>query len=382
MKTPSTPDPDPPRISAIILLISTLVLVGLGLTMTLSLEAENSHGAFFHPHTLCAGVGSSLLVVMAMTDHRWSPGLAWPAFMIGMFLLLLVYVPGIGQSMNGARRWLRLGTCSIQPSEVAKLVTVVMVAAWFSPRQATERFRWLVPFLLIMIVVALIFCEVDFAAAWIVGAVGLRLMVRGRVSWKVMSVLYALPLLTVATLIWISEHGAARLNDKMLRALGLASNIHPPPAVALASSGWTGRGLGQGSRFPDYYLGNDQDYLLVRIGGSLGWLGLICTVTLLIALMLCGRNIARRAVDRFGMLLGYGLVGLIEWQVIWHVGANLGFLSQSTPLPFMSYSGTNLCVMLTAVGMLLSIDRTERREGASTVTLPCRGCDPMRRGEG
>ena len=350
------------RVSAMILLISTLVLVVLGLAMRLSLESDESRGALISRHTLLAGVGCLLMVVTAMTDCIGWRRMAWPAFMIGMFLLLLVYVPGIGQSMNGARRWLRLGPCSIQPSEVVKLVTVVMVAAWLSARAITERRRWLVPYVLTMVAVVLIFGEVDFAGAWILAAVGLRLLVRSRVSWKVMLVLYALPVLSVAMMIWTTEYGPARLSDKILRLQGLTPYPHISPFAALTSADWTVRDLGQGSMVRYHFAGSDRDFLLARIGGDLGWPGLICTGVLLIALIVSGRHIARGAMDRFGGLLGYGLVGLIEWQVIWHVGANLGFLSLSTPLPFINDSGTNLCVMLTAVGILLSIVRTQERD--------------------
>jgi len=269
----------------------------------------------------------------------------------------------VGHRMNGATRWLRLGPVTIQPSEFAKLALIVLLAYYGEKhqRQMDRFFRGFVfPGMLVGLVAALIFAEPDVGTALLAAGVsGLVLLVAG-VRWA-----HLLPLV-------VSLVGALTvfLSQNPLRSQRLYSWLHVEETkygvgmqayhamVALGSGGLTGVGLGDGRQKLGFVPELHTDFIFSVIGEELGLVATLLVLFGYLVLLVSGVFIALRARDRFGMLLASGITFMVAFQAVVNVGVVTGSLpNKGLPLPFVSYGGSNLVMMLLAVGLLLSVAR-------------------------
>ena len=359
------------RRAAIILCISVAVLVATGLIMLASTSAW-VHGVDDDPYLLVkrqgvfTGMGLLAALVTGCIDYRILRRIWMPLLIAGCVLLVLCYVPGVQVVVKGESRWIWAPVIGrFQPSEGAKLVVIIALAAWFAQYQAESKSflrGFLLPGLLLGIPVALIFFEKDMGTAVALGGAGFLVMFTGGTR---------VTLLSLATVVGILGLYKAVEGDPYRRMKFEALlNLDDPEVqrkagyqqyrakLALASGGLLGAGLGNGAEKHGYLPEAHTDFIFPVAGEELG---LLCTLGIVFCFVLIstsGISIALHATDRFGKLLGLGLTAVITLPALMNIGVATSVLPNTgLPLPFVSYGGTNLVFTLAAVGLLVSLHR-------------------------
>ncbi|HEX6066810.1 MAG TPA: putative lipid II flippase FtsW [Longimicrobiales bacterium] len=354
------------------LLLITVALLSFGFVSVYSASAVNAvnqgnaHYYFVLQQMIGGALGLVGLAVMALVDYRRLRMFAWPLLLVVIAMLIIVIMPGmegIAPRINGARRWLRIGSVQIQPSEFAKLALIVWTAALAVKKQdkLSSLSRGLLPFLTVWgIVLLLIFMQpnlstgvfVVFFSVLVIYAAGARIghfILLGLVGlpllWKhVDSVAYALRRIVV----WLDpSHDPTGIGWQINQAM-----------IAVGSGGLTGRGFGHGMQKFGYLPEPHNDFILAMIGEEWGFVGVMAVIVAFTAFALIGYRIARQSDDLFGFLVAIGITNLIAIQALLHVAVNLAVLpTTGVTLPFVSYGRSSLLVCLAAVGILVNIAR-------------------------
>lgn len=311
----------------------------------------------------CA-LGLVACVTMAMLDYDALRKMIWP--IVGATVLLLLLVLVFGRNVNGASRWLALGGFRIQPSELAKL-TLLIMAAWYCDRNQRHMGDWkrgvILPALLLGPVLALIFVEPDRGTTILMAGVLSVLLLIAGVRWQYFAVPAVLGSVGLGVSFW---HDPMRMN-RILAWINLEENKDGvgfqayQAMLALGAGGWSGLGLGNGRQKMGFVPEHHTDFIFSIIGEELGLVGTIGVVIAFVAFVIAGVYIAMHARDNFGMLLGCGITFLIGFQAFINIGVVTSALpNKGLPLPFISYGGSSLLMMLACVGVLLSIARHAR----------------------
>jgi cell division protein FtsW len=278
-------------------------------------------------------------------------------------LLVLVFVPHVGVRIKGASRWLKVGGFTVQPSELAK-IALILALAWYGERfqrQMGTFFKGIVvPGLFIGCVLGLIFLEPDVGSFLLMASVssamlliaGIRLrfflppVILGIIAMGFF--LYNNPMRSERIYSWL--HVEETKQDKGMQAY--------QAMVALGSGGVYGVGLGDGRQKHGFVPEHQTDFIYSVIGEELGLIATMGVVLAFLAIVISGVYIAWNAQDTFGMLLASGITFLIGLQAIINIGVVTGSLpNKGLSLPFISYGGSNLVVMLGCVGLLMNVAR-------------------------
>src|SRR4029077_5981327 len=290
--------------------------------------------------------------------------------------LALCFVPHLGMRINGSPRWGGIGQFGFQPSEIAKVAAVFFLAAWFSPREKTRNtlFRGLLfPLTLVSLLLALIVTEVDLGTTVLIGATALVVMFVAGANpiW-----LGLVSLTGMGGILFF----ATQISQRMGR---LAAFVNPErfkedaglqqmqALIAWGSGGMEGLGLGNGRQKMLYLPYAHTDFIFPMIGEELGLRVSLAVVFLFVVIVVCGMMIALHAKDRFGLLLGCGIVCLIGLQAAVNIGVTTSLLpNKGLSLPFISYGGSNLVECLFGIGLLLNIYRQAVLEPVNPTKTP------------
>ena len=343
-----------------LLLTASLILLAFGAVMVYSassarnlLQGDGDGTQFLVRYLMFGAFG---LVVMRVMSQRGVALLRQltPLLLIGSFgLLLLVLVPGIGISVNGARRWIGPGTLSFQPSELMKLSLILYVAQFLAahPRRI-QTFRGMVSPIVVVTgaAAALVAAEPDLGTALVICFSVASLLVAAGVPLRYLGYLAAGGAVLIVMLVLVQPYQQARLTA-FLDPWASASTSgfqSVQGQIALGSGGLFGVGLGQSVQKVFYLPEAHTDFILAVIAlfGLIAWSGL---------------RIARAATAPYAKLLATGLTSLILCQATLNIFVVLGIAPLTgVPLPFISYGPTNLTVILAAVGLLLNIAEGNR----------------------
>ncbi len=352
------------------LAVTTLVfcvaaLLALGLVMLYSASMDKVGARFLLMQLVWGTVGVLACLVAASVDYRLLKRFALPLLIFTVALLALVLVPSplISVSANGARRWLNLRVANFQPSEMAKL-TLILGLAWYIDSNArfmhTFRRGLIIPAILIGVTLSLIFIEPDRGTTVLMGGVcGVMLLIAGvRLRYVLPAVLALVPLLAYS--LWHDPVRSKRIMAWLAQDEGKsAAGFQAYQAMlALGSGGWSGLGLGNGRQKLGFVPERHTDFILSVIGEELGVIATLSVVVCFILIFVCGLYIARRSRDTFGMMTATGISFLIGFQAFINIGVVTSALpNKGLSLPFISYGGSSLLMMLVCIGVLLSIAR-------------------------
>lgn len=302
-------------------------------------------------------------VIAAFSDYRKIKKYSFHLLALAVFGLVLVYVPHFGASINGARRWIRFLGMTFQPSEFAKFAMVIALAFYceYYQRKITNfREGIVIPGLFIGFVTGLIFIEPDRGCFILMASVSVCLLIIAGVKLRYVIGPFVLGCVGLA---YSLIHDPMRL--KRIHAwlhpeetkLGVGLQAYES-MIAFGSGGWTGLGLGNGRQKMDFVPEHHTDFILSVIGEELGLIATLAVLVTFIVLLICAAGISRRASDTFGVLLGSGITFIIGFQTFINIGVVTSVLpNKGMPLPFISYGGSNLFMMLIGIGLLLSISR-------------------------
>ena len=356
------------RKSAYILFLAVLGMLVIGIVMLFSTSAfaQNRHGDvyfFIRRQAVWLGIGLVLCTAGALLDYHFWQRTWWIWFALALVALVLCFVPHVGIRINGSRRWIGWGQIGFQPSEIAKIATVFFLGAWFSRYEKESSHLWwgfALPLAMTGLLLALIVSEVDLGTTILLGATTFIMMfVAGTNPLLLGSVAFA----GLGAILLL----ATQISERMSR---LAAFLDPQrfkqdaglqqmqALIAWGSGGMEGLGLGNGRQKMLYLPYAHTDFIFPIIGEELGLRVSLLVVFLFVVIIVCGIMIALHAKDRFGLLLGCGIVSLLTLQAAVNIGVSTSLLpNKGLPLPFISYGGSNLVACLFGVGLLLNIYR-------------------------
>jgi len=356
------------RKSAYILSLAVLGMLVIGIVMLFSTSAfaKDAHGDvyfFVKRQAMWLGIGIVICAIAALTDYHFWARTWWLWFGLAVIALVLCFVPPLGMRINGSRRWVGLLGFTFQPSEVAKVAAVFFLAAWFAQHEKTSSRLlqgFVIPLAMIGVLLALIVAEVDLGTTALIGATAFVIMF---IAGTNLALLGLLSMLGVSALIFVATTMPERMDrltafmdpEKYKQDAGLQQM---QALIAWGSGGIDGLGLGNGRQKMLYLPYAHTDFIFPMIGEELGLRVSLLVVFLFVVIIVCGTMIALHAKDRFGLLLGAGIVTLLALQAAVNIGVTTSLLpNKGLPLPFISYGGSNLAVCLFGVGLLVSIYR-------------------------
>mgnify|MGYP002619508180 CR=1 FL=1 len=343
------------------LFFAAIALSSLGLVMVYSAGAWLGHAVyggwehFLARQAVFFVAGVVIMLGLSRLDYRVLRRFA-PQLMLGAIALLLLVLV-VGEEINGARRWLRMGSVGLQPSEIAKVALAVFLAATLA-RQGERIRKFKSGFLPVMVFASLtmllVLLEKDLGTTILMGSLTLiMLFVAGtRLSYVVAAVMIAAPI------VWYQILGVEYRRGRLEQFLSGDGYQVKQALIAIGSGGTWGRGLGQGRQKLGFLPENHTDFILANVGEELGFLGIVLVMGLIALLVWRGLVVARQAPDRFGTYLAAGLSALFGLQAIVNMAVVLEVIpAKGITLPFLSYGGSSLLASLAAVGLLLSISR-------------------------
>jgi len=359
-----------------ILLFTVFALLVFGLVMIASAGVVYSEGHFgdqyyFFKRQLLFGILPGLLAcyICQKINFRYWRKISIPLFFISLVGLVLVFVPGMGNKLYGASRWLQLGPISFQPSEMAKLAIIIYLAAWLESRgshRVRDFFEGFLPFIGIMALIGfLIIKQPDMGT---LGVIVLTMLVMFFSSGSRISHLFWMAVTGISGFLVLIKTEPYRFNRLLtflnpgLDPRGIGYHINQA-LLAVGSGGILGLGLGH-SRQKFYYLPEPVgDSIFAIIGEELGLIGALVLVILFLTFALRGIKISKNSPDNFGKLLGIGITSWIIFQAFVNVSAIIGIIPLTgVPLPFISYGGTSVVFLLAGVGILLNISKQSKLE--------------------
>lgn len=279
-------------------------------------------------------------------------------FLLGtMVLLLAVFIPGIGIDALGAKRWINFGFFILQPAELAKLTLIIYLSAWFS-RPEKNRFGSFL--ILVGMVVGLIVLEPDLGTSVIL--LSIAMMVYYFSGAPIIHFLMLLPVL-VAAVIGLSIAAPYRMQrlitffNPQQDPLGASYQIRQV-LLGLGSGGWWGVGIGKSRQKYEYLPEANTDSIFAIIGEEIGFVGASLVVLGFLFIISRGYRVAMHAPDAFGNLLALGISSWIAIQSLINISAMVALIPLTgVPLPFISYGGSSLIILLSALGIVLNISR-------------------------
>lgn len=356
--------------SAQILMAAVAFLLGIGVIMLVSTSVYGgdvpSDDIYYDVKRQAVWLllGGMVCLFMASIDYHLLQKMVWGVYGICVLLLALCYVPGVGQNLNGESRWISVGGMfSLQPSELAKLAIVVVLAHWFSKHSGDGKqfWRgWLAPGLIASLIVGLVLFEVDMGTTAILSAVVFVLMFVGGTDWKYLTLTSAAAVGSFTLMLFQMpdrmERMTAFMNPDLHRSgVGLQQWM---ALMALGSGGVEGMGMGAGRLKMLYMPFAHTDFIFPMIGEELGLRMTLAIVFAFLLITVSGLMIAFHARDRFGTMLGVGIVSFISLQAVLNMGVTTSILPNTgLPLPFISYGGSAMMAVMAGVGILLNIYR-------------------------
>ncbi len=348
------------RIDRIILLIAVILTVfGVFMVYNASVVVafRDFGDKYFYARqqAIWAFLGLVMLFLASKFPYQKIAKFAVPLMVLAIGLLILVLIPGIGTQALGARRWLGLAGFSVQPAELAKLVSIIFMASFLTKKGGKIQL-WL----LMIVLVGLILAEPDLGTAVILAGSSLSLYFVSGGSLIILSLAGIIGFLAGIGLILLSPYRKERLLtflDISRDPLGASYHVRQV-LLALGSGGMFGLGVGASRQKYEYLPEAMTDSIFAIIGEELGFLGGLFLLIAFLILIYRGMEVARRAPDQFGQLLATGIIAWIAIQTLINLAAMVAIVPLTgVPLPFISYGGSSLIITLTGVGILLNISK-------------------------
>lgn len=361
---------------ALAILVFLLMMLGVALVMSARLSL-NSPYQLFTRQILSTAIALVVMFAVSRIDYHVWVKRRIPLWVGGLSGLLLLMVPHVGVVLNGARRWVHLGFMTLQPSELARVVLVILMASLLARERSEQKVLDNRPFalrlpkalgfaLLMLPYLAIILHEPDFGSdLFIVIVIGAMLFLAG-VSFRQLALLILL--LAVSATLFLIHHSyaLARFHNfsQTHRPASLLGTQLGQSLVAIGSGGLWGQGLGHdwigGGVLPE----PGTDFIFALVGEELGFFWSVAVVAVYGGIFYLGMRAAARSPDFLGRILVQGLTLSVVLEAIMNLGVVTGvFPTKGIPLPFMSFGGSSLLANAWGIGIILSVSRYQARSG-------------------
>ena len=359
-----------------ILLVIIIILLSLGIVMVLSASApsaiaESGNSYSYVIQQLKAAIlGIILMLIISKIDYRLYKKFYKAIYWISVLILLLVLIPGLGLSSNGATRWIDLKFIQFQPSELTKIGLIVFYAGYLADHKSELKSFWkgfVKPLIYILPPIAILyFVQNHLSASVVIGAVTCVMMIMAgcRLLYFVIAGLIGALVMTVGI---IALQATGKGGFRIKRIMSFMDPWADATEVgwqavqglyAIGAGGLFGVGLGESKQKYLYIPEPHNDFIFSILAEELGFVGCVIVILLFAIFIWRGILIAIKSPDMFGSLLATGITTLIGVQVIINIGVVTSLIPNTgMPLPFFSYGGTALLILLCSCGVLLNISR-------------------------
>jgi rod shape determining protein RodA len=344
------------------ILLTVIALISIGLLNLYSVTCPfGVKVILFKKQLFWVGLGFLTLLAVNLIGHRKFYIYAYHLYAITIFLLfaLLFFAP----ALLGTRRWFALGPISFQPSEITKLVLIIILARYISETKLVSQNlnTFLKAFLLTAIPIALITLEPDLGTALLLLIFFGTILVLSKVNNKIIfaTILIGLFLLPFIWQFGLKDYQRARISGFLFPqkdCLGIGYHILQAK-IAIGSGGLLGKGFLKGTQtklrfLPEHY----TDFIFSGFAEQWGFIGCSVLLMLYLFLILGGIKIVQHANHPFSFLLASGIIAMFFWQILINIAMNLGLLPVvGVPLPFMSYGGSAMLTNFMAIGLLINV---------------------------
>ena len=315
----------------------------------------------FAKHIYWFLIGFFVFLLMTTFNYHALEHIAYPAYFLSIGLLVLVLF--VGKVTSGCQRWLSLGPISFQPSELAKITILIVLAKLISEKDWYKEYRlrdiWQ-PLVLVGMPGLLILKEPDLGTALLLMVMSLSMILFVKVRVKSL-ILLVVSVLSVAPFVWhnVKEYQRMRVLSFLrpdMDPLGYGYHINQSK-IAIGSGLFWGKGFLKGTQTRLHFLPEKHtDFAFSVLAEEWGFVGVSFLLLLYLFLILWGLGIAKNSKDKFGSIMAVGIVTIIFWQVVINVGMVTGLLPViGTPLVLFSYGGSSLISTMCAMGLLMNI---------------------------
>lgn len=343
-----------------------ILLIALGLTMVASTTlGESGNLDLATRQAVFAAIGLGLFFVVTRFDFElWKP-FSWIFYAVSVALLILVFFYGL--EVRGSSRWIDLGIFRLQPSELVKLSTILVLAAFMDGRNMKRIKNVILSGILMAVPLVFVFLQPDLGTAGVLGAVWIGMLLASGVRPKFLLTglalaVIALPILYTNLQTYQKDRIATFLNPGS-DPLGAGYNVIQS-TIAVGSGGVFGRGFGRGTQsYLNFLPEHHTDFIFATLAEELGLVGSLLLMGLLgVLLWRIGQGIFKT--NRFGGLVLVGIFVLVAFQAAVNIGMNIGLAPVTgITLPFVSYGGSSLITMMMGIGLAQSIIRRRPQIG-------------------
>ena len=307
------------------------------------------------------GIGMVIVFATAAIDYHYWASLTRPMYVVTVILLIVIFI--VGKASFGSARWIETGVVSIQPSEIAKIVMILILAEFFSQsRNQSHNLKWVAQSLLLTIGVVLwiilqpnlstsiVILVIWFALLWISGLPIKYLLIFGGLAVVASGIIFPL----------LADYQKQRIINFFFPDVNAryGNNYNVDQAlVSIGSGGWFGQGYGHGTQVQLRFLKvRWSDFIFSAISEEFGFVGAIIVIAVLVFVIIRCLRAARLASDDFGALISYGFAILIFFQTVVNIGVNLNVMPVTgLTLPFISYGGSSVISLALGIGLVESV---------------------------
>jgi cell division protein FtsW len=361
--------------TATVLLVCTSVVMVYSASAFVAMENQGDPYLFLFKQGTWALLGLALVPLMMRIDYRTyrQPAVIWTGLAVVSIALVAVL---FGHARNGANRWLGFGSLGVQPSELAKIVVILFIAALLERRmdRIDEPTYSLLPIGIVLgVIVALILREPDLGTSVSIVVIAAVMIFAAGIDYRYVAavVLAAAPALYF--LLAFSEY-------RWRRVMAFLNPWADPQGdgfqiiqsmIAVGTGGYTGRGLMAGVQKLFFLPEPHNDFIYAVISEELGLIGASIVLACFCVITWRGLRTSLRAPDRFGSFLALGLTTMVAFQAFFNISVVLGLLpTKGIPLPFVSYGGSSLLINLLGMGILLNVSQHASSTHVVTTTMP------------
>jgi rod shape determining protein RodA len=345
------------------LLIIALLLSAFGLTTLYSAARAgfDTTQAFFFKQLMWYGVGLLIMIISFIISYKRFDQYAYAAYAVCIFLLMAVLL--VGKLVAGSKRWLVFGPISFQPSELAKVAVILVLARYYSRTASIKGMRirdLVIPMLMIAVPFALIVKQPDLGTAVMILLIATSLTVFVKIEKYAMIAIVTFGTVTIP-LVWLMLKNYQK--QRILTFLEpdrdpLGAGYHIIQSkIAIGSGMLSGKGFLKGTQNALSFLPEHQtDFIFSVLAEDWGLIGSAALLFIFLLLIFWSLNIAHGCRDPFGSLLAIGITALIGWEVFINIGMVMGLMPVvGIPLPFISYGGSAILCMMLCMGILMNI---------------------------
>lgn len=341
-----------------LILLSILVISTLGLVVIRSVAPD-----FFTSQLIFLFFGFLVFLFFSFTDYCVFKNYPWFLYILALILLILPFI--FGQATRGTIRWIKIGSLTLQSSEIVKPLLILFFAGFLSRDTKHETRDKIISFLLLLPPTFLIFKQPDLGSTFVVSVIWAGILFASGISLKFLISCFVF-LVACSPLVWhfLKDYQRARIlsfinpySDPLGAGYNLIQSV-----IAVGSGMFLGRGLGQGTQSHLYFLPErHSDFIFASLSEELGFLGGFLLVSFYFLLFFRILKIARTAADDFGFLVTIGVFSFLFFQAFVHLGMNLGILPiTGITLPLVSTGGSSIMGTMISLGLVESIVRRRK----------------------